>query len=91
MKWVVHQDGIREIYHYLDDFLVLGAPGSHEGESGLAKWLSRTQWLGFPVAEEKVEGPSTRMTFLGIEIDSEALVLRLPHAKLQALKEQLSS
>ena len=31
------------------------------------------------------------MTFLGIEIDSEALVLRLPRIKLQALKQRLAS
>ena len=91
LEWVVRQDGVREMYHYLDDFLVLGAPGSDECESNLAKLLSWTQWLGFPVAEEKVKGPSTRMTFLGIEVDSDSMVLRLPRDKLLALKERLAS
>ena len=90
LEWTVRHDGVREMYHYLDDFLVLGAPGSNECETGLSKLLGWTRWLGFPIAEEKVEGPSSRITFLGIEIDSDALVLRLPPGKLQTLKERLS-
>jgi hypothetical protein len=26
LEWVVRQDGVCEMFHYLDDFLVLGAP-----------------------------------------------------------------
>lgn len=89
LEWVVHQEGVSEIYHYLDDFLVMGAPGSTECEAGLAKLLGWTQQLAFPIVEEKVEGCSTKMTFLGIEIASEALVLRLPPIKLLALKNRL--
>lgn len=42
--------------------------------------------LGFPVATEKVEGPSTVLTFLGIEIDSVKQEVRLPADKLSRLK-----
>ena len=89
LEWVVRQEGVREIYHYLNDFLVMGALGSTECEASLAKLLGWMQQLGFPIVEEKVEGPSTKITFLGIEIDLDALVLRLP--KLLALKEHLAS
>jgi hypothetical protein len=51
----------------------------------LSKLLRRTKWLGLITAEQKVEGPSTRL------IDSEALVLRFPRNKLLALKEWLAS
>ena len=85
LEWVVRENGVREIYHYLDDFLVLGAPKSTDCADGLHTLMHWTTWLGFPIAEEKVEGPSTRLTFLGIEIDSEALTLRLPDDKLRAL------
>ena len=53
--------------------------------------LGLTEWLGFPVATEKVEEPTTRLTFLEIEIDSESLTLRFPEEKLVALKTLLSS
>ena len=46
--------------------------------------------LGFPVAPEKTEGPTTRLTFLGIEIDSGASQIRLPQEKLVALQATVS-
>ena len=41
--------------------------------------------LGVPIAEDKLKGPSQCITFLGIEIDSLAMVCRLPSDKLSAL------
>ena len=91
LEWVAREKGVKEFYHYLDDFLVLGAPKSTECMVGLQTLIHWTTWLGLPIAEEKVEGPSTRLTFLGIEFDSEALTLRLPEDKLRALKDLLAS
>ena len=42
-----------------------------------------------PVARGKIGGPSTTLVFLGIELDTVARVLRLPHAKLQRLREEI--
>ena len=39
--------------------------------------------------ESKLEGPSTCLTFLGIEVDTVALQLRLPSDKLANLKDIL--
>ena len=47
--------------------------------------------LGFPVAPNKVEGPSTVLTFLGIEIDSVAEELRLPREKLDRIKSLINN
>ena len=38
--------------------------------------------LGIPIAQEKCKGPTTCLTFLGIEIDTQTLELRLPADKL---------
>ena len=46
--------------------------------------------LGVPLEYSKLEGPSTCLTFLGIEVDTEALQLRLPRDKLSRLKSELS-
>ena len=91
LEWVVRVNGVGEIYHYLDDFLVLGTSGSEECVDGQFTLMGWTEWLGFPVAKEKVEGPTTKLTFLGIEIDAEALILRLPEEKLVALRSLLTS
>ena len=91
LEWVVRVNGVGEIYHYLDGFLVLGTSGSEECADSLSTLMGWTEWLGFPVAEEKVEGPTTKLTLLGIEIDAEALILRLHEEKLVALRSLLTS
>ena len=47
------------------------------------------QGLGFSVAPDKVVGLSTTLTFLGIELDSVSMVMRLPKPKLEHLKASL--
>ena len=90
LQWVVRARGVRYIAHYLDDFIVVGAPGSDEGAKALDLLLDTCRELGVPVAGHKVEGPSTRITFLGIEIDTVAMELRLPQDKLQRLTALVS-
>ena len=45
--------------------------------------------MGFPVAPDKVVGPSTTLTFLGIKLESVSMVMRLPRSKLEHLKASL--
>jgi len=42
----------------------------------LAILIQTFNWLGLPVAWEKLEGPTTSLTLLGLEIGSIALELR---------------
>ncbi len=56
--------------HYLDDFLLIGAPASVECDAHLSTLLTTFDRLGLPVAPKKLEGPTTRVTFLGIELDT---------------------
>ena len=72
--------------HYLDHFLVLGPAGSDCCEEALATCLQLCQELGVPVAPHKTEGPSTSIAFIGIVIDTERSVLRLPSDKLSRLR-----
>ena len=59
----MRRNGVDNVYHYLDDFLVLGAPGTNECAEALSILLGLTGWLGLPVAEEKVEGPATVLIY----------------------------
>jgi hypothetical protein len=45
--------------------------------------------LGFAVATEKVEGPSTTLTFLGLELDSIAERISLRKDKLHQMLQEL--
>ena len=60
------------------------------GSSWLASFLDKAvavcNKLGLPVAPSKVIGPSTILTFLGIELDTINQVIRLPQDKLTTLK-----
>ena len=47
--------------------------------------------LGIPLAMEKLEGPSTCLVFLGIEIDSILRELRLPLEKLDRIQKLVQS
>ena len=42
--------------------------------------------LGFPIAIEKLEGPTPRLEFLGFELDSQDMEVRLSLAKLRELQ-----
>ncbi len=42
-----------------------------------------------PVAPNKMEGSTTKLVFLGIEIDNVAMTLRLPAVKLERLQREI--
>lgn len=60
---------------HLDDFIVVT-------KSSQEILVSTFASLGVPLEPSKLEGPSTCLTFLGIEVDTQALQLRLPEQKL---------
>ena len=76
-------------WHYMDDFITIGRPGSGECTFNCELLHHLCNKLGVPLAEEKSEGPATAITFLGIEIDSVAMELRLPQEKLNRVQEEL--
>ena len=91
LEWILKDHGCRYIIHYLDDFLVIGPPNSLECQTGLNTMLSICKSLGVPLADEKIEGPSTCLSFLGIELDSTTMQARLPQDKLTRLRQELAT
>ena len=73
----------------LDDYLIFGQADSLECNQFLAKFLKVCEFLGIPVAMDKVDGPATVLTFLGLELDSVLQQIRLPAEKLQAILKEL--
>ena len=82
-EWIARQQGVTTILHYLDDFLVIGHPGSAECMANVTLLLSVFEQLGIPVAVDKLEGPAPVITFLGIELDTIEGITRLPTRKLE--------
>ncbi len=40
LEWIVFQAWVQHIFHYLDDFAVIGSPGSGECQNALARTLA---------------------------------------------------
>ena len=58
--------------------------------AALNKTIKLLRKLGFQINWNKVVDPCTKLTFLGIEIDSVEMCLRLPHDKLVKVREELA-
>ena len=87
LEWHVHHQGVQHIFHYLDDFIVVGAPATEQCAEALSILDSECRRFGVPIADHK---PTTCLVYLGIEVDTVALQLRLPEDKLLRLKTQLN-
>lgn len=77
------------IIHYLDDFF-FAATSKEVCKSYRDRILALFATLGVPVAEDKLEGPDTSLTFLGILIDSLKSIISLPVVKVEALRTELN-
>ena len=81
LEWCMAKEGVQTVYHYLNDFVVLGPPGSEVCGESLQILHKVCNDLGVPLAPEKQEGPSSVITFLGVTIDPKSQELRLPEVK----------
>ena len=86
IEWCVRLRGVSFVAHYLDDFITFGPPDSPVCGRNLALLSEECTCLGAALADEKSEGPTTLLPFLGIEIDTVEATLRLPPEKLQRLQ-----
>ena len=91
LGWIMSKNGVTILFNYLDDFLTLGKPGSNECQLNLTSMLATCNSTGLPVEVDKCQGPVSCILFLGMELDSVALEVRLPGDKLANLKSLLHS
>ncbi len=91
LQWIVKQNGVTYLEHYLDDFITIGGEDTEECADNLSMLLQMCATLGIPVAPEKTVTPTPFITFLGIEIDSIAQQLRLPAEKMARILKMLRS
>ena len=82
-QWHLQNQGIEQILHYLDDYITIGPPGSTTCQRNLTTLLESASTLGIPIAEQKMVGPTTKLTFLGIEINTVSGELLLLDEKRQ--------
>jgi hypothetical protein len=77
--------GFHTLDHFLDDFIFAGPSLSDECQVLINCFEETCRNLGIPIAEEKSVGPVTVIVFLGLEIDSNDMVIRVPRDKIVEL------
>ena len=65
---VTRHSKVGYLLHYLDDFLFGGKANSNHCASIMAVFHEQMTLLGVPVSEEKTEGPTTKLVFLGLKL-----------------------
>ena len=86
LLWVFQQKGVSWVDHYWDDFITTGPPGSQECQSNKDTILGSCERLGVPIVPEKCTDPSPTLVFLGFELDTIQMVVRLSEEKLQRIR-----
>ena len=97
IEWVVSQEGGTSLLcHYMDDYFFVGGPV--EGAPGI-KYCAELvgcfenvcDHFGVPLSKDKSVGPTSKIVFLGLEIDSVEQVVSVPADKLAAITKKIST
>ena len=84
--WFTSHHGVDFLCHYLlDDFLTLGHPASLVCYNNLQACIQLCSKLSLPLHPDKLEGPSTCLSILGIKLDSVRPQARLPIDKKESI------
>ncbi|KAJ8297896.1 hypothetical protein KUTeg_024427 [Tegillarca granosa] len=75
--------------HYLDDFFLAGKPNTNQCQQSMQLFSSMCDEIGVPLAHDKTIPPSTVLTYLGLEINTIKMTVKIPFEKLTKLKNNL--
>jgi hypothetical protein len=88
LAWTIrHHSGSTGLINYLDDFWCGDVPERCEHTFQVAQDICSK--IAVPLADGKLVGPTSIITFLGIEIDASSQTLSLPHGKLNEIQQEL--
>ncbi len=89
--WIAkHHLGLNLLVHYIDDYLLISI-GSQLAEWQLKALLKLFDMLGLPISVDKLEGPSQKMLFLGIEISTCDMTVSIDHVRMQYVQSILTN
>ncbi|XP_048252630.1 uncharacterized protein LOC124136488 [Haliotis rufescens] len=78
-----------QIMHYLDDFLTGGTAGTSHCSDNLNGCVNTLEQLWVTIAHDKMVGSTTKLTFLGLEIDTNAMQIRIPESKIKEATREI--
>ena len=93
LEWAIKRVSRSEsITHYADDFLFVGLPGN--SQRTCLKIVHQFQQLcsevGVPLAAEKSVGPTSQITYLGLQIDAVNQTISVPKGKLESVIDKVT-
>ncbi|VDI34321.1 Hypothetical predicted protein [Mytilus galloprovincialis] len=83
---VQSKSGLDTLDHYLDDFIFAGHESNNNCELLMDTFMKVCKDLCVPLADNKTVGPTTTLTFLGLEIDTLLMLVRIPENKVIKLR-----
>ncbi|VDI48875.1 Hypothetical predicted protein [Mytilus galloprovincialis] len=83
------KSGNDDILHYLDDFSFCRVEPNIKVGNTLKLFQEVCNKIGIPLASDKTTLPTTLLMFLGIEFDTQNLIMRLPNEKLVKLSQKI--
>ena len=91
VEWIAQEKLlIDRLLHLLDDFLIISST-YFVCKAHLDLFIILCDFLGIPIAPDKTFGPSTTLTFAGIELDSLKWGARLPTDKIETCIQCIAS
>ena len=90
IQWaVMNESNSDNLDHYLDDFLFAGKSNTEDCKNLMNSFDRVCCRLGVPIAHEKTEGPTTKLSYLGLLIDTEKMLIQIPEDKVLELKSKI--
>ena len=90
IHWILENNyGVSHILHYLDNFLIAGPPNPNACANNLHSMLILCDKINGPIKPSKVEGPTTSLTFLGIQINIISMEASIISERKQSLLQDL--
>ena len=90
LRWIAqHKLGIQHSVHLLDDFLFVQSP-ELPYNAYLSSFLRVCEEIGVPISHKKTVSCTTKLTFLGIELDTVTMQARLDQEKLNKCISQIT-
>ena len=90
LNWILVNKRKLNSIHYSDDYLLASPPiPENQAEADLSTFKSTFNSLGVPIAEDKLIGPTTCLTFIGIMINTDSFEISIPPDKTQDIISQM--
>lgn len=92
LHWLTqHEAGSSDLDHYLDDFFFAGLAETSDCQNLMTAFINVCKRLNVPIADEKTEGPTCIMEYLGLTINTRDMTIQIPEKKLKELLSQIKT